>query len=85
MNPIKTKIKKHLIDTEQTIEEFAKEVGISTTSIYNLYNGADINLSIAMKIEKVTLGKVKAKDIFREYEKINKQKKLAKPKSTKME
>lgn len=44
---------------------FAEQLGISTKTLYSIMKGNDTKLSIALKIEEITKGAVKAKDLYK--------------------
>jgi len=52
---------------DKKYQEFAEEVGISRTTLYNLMHGRDIKLSVAIEIEDVTNRLVTCREIFDEY------------------
>ncbi len=58
------KLKKYIKENDMTVSGFARESGISRTTITHALKGGEIYLSIAVKIEKFTKGSVSIKDLM---------------------
>jgi DNA-binding transcriptional regulator YdaS (Cro superfamily) len=57
---------KYIEEHGVSIAKFARKVGVTPTTIHNLLEGRDVKLSIGVKIQRVTKGKVTCEEIFSE-------------------
>lgn len=69
-------LREYLDKQDLSMEDAAKKLGVAYGTIHNLLNGRDIKLSIAMRIEKATQGKVTCKDLFENTQR-NQQNKIS--------
>jgi predicted transcriptional regulator len=59
-------LKKYILLNEIPIKDFAKTLDVSKGTLYNiLEQGLDMRLSLAMRIEKLTFGKVTCEDLMK--------------------
>lgn len=58
------KLKEYIEEVGIPINEFARRLKISPATIYNIFNDKDIRLSVAVKIEEATKGKVKCRELL---------------------
>lgn len=58
------KLKKYFDTTGITISFFANKIGVDRKTIHNALNGNPISLTVALKIEKGTEGKVTIEDLI---------------------
>lgn len=66
------KLSDYLKITRLRQDEFAEMVGISRGTLKNILRGKyDVRLSVALRIEKETKGKVKCKDLIFEPENLS--------------
>lgn len=68
------KLKDYLQDLGIPQATFARKVGVSSRTILNAVLGKEIRLSLAVRIEEVTKGQVKCKDLLPMQEKDKKSK-----------
>lgn len=59
-------LKEYLFREDISQKDFAQKIGVSPKTLWSIMNGADLKLSVAMKIEKETDGKVKCQDLVKE-------------------
>lgn len=65
---MKTKLKSYFEKTGMSKELFGEKVGINVSSVYNLLTQKHApSVVLAFRIEKVTNGKVTAKDLYNEF------------------
>ncbi|HLT41318.1 MAG TPA: hypothetical protein VKZ95_01330 [Sphingobacteriaceae bacterium] len=58
------KLQEYMAENCVNIRLFAKKVGISVATIYGIFNGCDVLLSTALKIEDITKKKVTCRDMI---------------------
>ena len=58
------KLKDFFTHADITMVDFSKKTGICLRTFYNIYEGRDIKLSVALKIQKATHGIVKCEDLL---------------------
>lgn len=57
------KLKDYLDSNGIKYTSFAKKIGVTLSTIYNIFKGNDIRLSIAIKIHQITKGEVSFEDL----------------------
>lgn len=60
-------LKEFIEDSGISITKLAKKAGITSATIYNIFNGRDVKLSIAVKIQRATKNKVTCEDIYEDF------------------
>lgn len=61
------KLSQFFEETGMPITIFSKRSGVTTATLYNLFQGRDVRGSVLISIERATKGKVSAKEIYEEY------------------
>jgi predicted transcriptional regulator len=68
-------LREYFEETGTSVVNFAKKAGVSKLTIHNLLGGRDVRMSIAVKIQRATKGKVKCEDLYEEILSLKKNKK----------
>ncbi len=57
------RLKHYLVENRISYQDFASAVGISRKHLWQILNGADMKLTLALKIEDVTKKKVRCREL----------------------
>lgn len=58
------KLSEYFEEYQVSVAKFAKKVGVAPMTIHNLLEGRDVKLSIGVKIQRATKGKVTCEEIY---------------------